>query len=258
MNNKKNSGKKLVVLLAALVLVFGIAAGGTLAWLFTATDPVVNTFTAGDIDISLAEPSWRPDFTNSDGIVTYKTMPGDVIPKDPTVTIGANSANCYVRLFLVIWWEPIADGYFKASDGDDWFHMNPKGYSGVGYWDQNDNCLKLYDHTNVRVLGTVHEFRYSEVVETSGNPQELQPLFDKITVPTDLGQAQFASLDNFKLVLLAQAVQADGFTDANAAFEAAGIPEVTLEVCKNRDNEPQTLEQIIDILKEQDELYPEQ
>ena len=37
--------KKTVALLLSLVLVFGVVAGGTLAWLTQKTDSVVNTFT---------------------------------------------------------------------------------------------------------------------------------------------------------------------------------------------------------------------
>lgn len=78
--------KKSIALLASLVLVVGIAAGGTLAWLIDNTDPVVNTFSTSDVDIDLTE---TPD-------LDLQMVPGKTITKDPKVTVKANSEKCYV------------------------------------------------------------------------------------------------------------------------------------------------------------------
>ena len=47
--------KKKTLLLAALavVLAAALAAGGTYAWLTSRTEPVVNTFTVGNVSITL-------------------------------------------------------------------------------------------------------------------------------------------------------------------------------------------------------------
>lgn len=79
------SGRAFVTLLA-LVLVFGCAVGGTFAWLTAKTDPVVNTFTYGDINIGLAE-------TTGSG---YKIIPGVNIEKNPKVTVKAGSEACWL------------------------------------------------------------------------------------------------------------------------------------------------------------------
>ena len=52
---KRTFSAKAVAILMVLVLVLGGVMGGTMAWLVTNTDPVVNTFTYGDIDITLTE-----------------------------------------------------------------------------------------------------------------------------------------------------------------------------------------------------------
>lgn len=78
--------KKSIALLASLVLVVGIAAGGTLAWLIDDTTPVVNTFTTSDVDIDLTE---TPN-------LDLQMVPGKTIMKDPKVTVKANSEKCYV------------------------------------------------------------------------------------------------------------------------------------------------------------------
>ena len=44
-----------VMMIAALALFLFAIIGGTVAWLIADTDPVVNTFTYGDINITLEE-----------------------------------------------------------------------------------------------------------------------------------------------------------------------------------------------------------
>lgn len=77
---------KLVVAMLAVTLLIGCAIGGTVAWLTAKTDPVVNTFTYGDINITLAETTGS----------SYKIIPGVDIAKDPKVTVNPNSEACYL------------------------------------------------------------------------------------------------------------------------------------------------------------------
>ncbi len=77
--------KKTVALLLALVLTFGVAVGGTIAWLTDTTDEVKNTFTTSDVDIDLTETERE-----------YQMIPGYTIDKDPKVTVEAGSEQCYV------------------------------------------------------------------------------------------------------------------------------------------------------------------
>lgn len=81
----KNMKKILVLALAALLLV-AVGVGGTLAWLTATTDPVTNTFTESDVDITLTE-------TTGD---RYKMVPSVDITKDPKVTVKAGSEACFV------------------------------------------------------------------------------------------------------------------------------------------------------------------
>lgn len=76
---------KKFISVVAVALVLCCVVGGTLAWLQDKTDPVVNTFTYGDINIDLKE-------TTSD----YKMVPGGTIAKDPTATVKAGSEDCYL------------------------------------------------------------------------------------------------------------------------------------------------------------------
>lgn len=75
-----------LVLVLALALIVGVAGGATFAWLTAKTDPVVNTFTYGDINITLEENTGS----------NYKIIPGVNIAKDPKVTVKAGSEACWL------------------------------------------------------------------------------------------------------------------------------------------------------------------
>lgn len=85
-NRRRSVSSRAFIALLALVLVIGCVAGGTVAWLVAKTDTVVNTFTYGNISITLAETTG----TN------YKVIPGTVIEKDPKVTVKAGSEACWL------------------------------------------------------------------------------------------------------------------------------------------------------------------
>lgn len=85
------------VSLLALVLVMGVAVGGTIAWLTDTTPEVKNTFTVGDIGITLTE-TWNTD-ANNDGTNdswSAQLIPGFTYKKDPVVAVSADSVDCYL------------------------------------------------------------------------------------------------------------------------------------------------------------------
>ena len=101
----KRSYVKLVSLTLALVMLIGGAIGGTLAWLTDTTPAVTNTFTTSDINIKLYE-------TKND----FKMVPGWTIEKDPKVSVGAGSEDCW--LFVKIEKSEKFDDYidYKIAD----------------------------------------------------------------------------------------------------------------------------------------------
>lgn len=121
-NRRRSVSSRAFIALLALVLVIGCVAGGTVAWLVAKTDPVVNTFTYGNIDITLTETTG----TN------YKVIPGTVIEKDPKVTVKAGSEACYlfvkvekVGMFTGMSYE-IADGW-TALEGENGVYYRQVG-----------------------------------------------------------------------------------------------------------------------------------
>ena len=100
--------KKMWSSVVAIALVLCCAVGGTLAWLSDKTDPVVNTFTVGDINITLTE---------SDNL-NLKMVPGNNITKDPKVTVKSGSEACW--LFVKVEKSANFDDFMTYEMADGW------------------------------------------------------------------------------------------------------------------------------------------
>lgn len=118
--------KKTVALLMALVLIFGVAAGGTVAWLTDKTETITNTFIDSDINITLTE-------TKGGDAKTFKMIPGGTIDKDPKVTVKAGSEACW--LFVKLEKSANYDDYLAHGIADGWTAV--PGADGVYYRKEN-------------------------------------------------------------------------------------------------------------------------
>lgn len=85
--------KKTITTALAFVLAICAAVGGTMAWLTAESTDVKNTFTIGDITITLDESAAN---TGNDMEADYHFVPGDTIARDPRVTVNADSEANYL------------------------------------------------------------------------------------------------------------------------------------------------------------------
>ena len=116
--------KKGLVLALAMVLAVCIGIGGTLAYLFVETGSVVNTFEYGDINIEL----WENDYVlSSNSLDTskkvtseadYKMVPGNAMPKNPTVTVLKDSEACW--LFVEVKESENFDAFMTYAVEEGW------------------------------------------------------------------------------------------------------------------------------------------
>lgn len=102
------NAKKIVTAGLALVMVAGISVAGTLAFLTSNAGSVTNTFTVGNVAITLQEHAYSQETGElTDDVITASTTntvgndygkinPGVVYDKDPYVTVATGSENCYV------------------------------------------------------------------------------------------------------------------------------------------------------------------
>ena len=86
--------KSRIVLVLCMMVVIAVASvAGTIAWLTDTTEPVTNTFTPTDIDITLAETeaNWSKQLS-----------PGVEYAKDPKVTVEGSDKNVDIYLFVKV------------------------------------------------------------------------------------------------------------------------------------------------------------
>ena len=132
----------IVVILAAL-----LAVGATFAWIVATTPPVVNTFTVGEIHITLDERT-------GDG---YRLVPGVTLAKDPVVTVKAASEPCW--LFFRMNKTGDVDSFLTYAVADGWTPL--AGTDGVYYrqvaMTTEDTAFPLLWNNAVTVKDTVTE-----------------------------------------------------------------------------------------------------
>lgn len=112
------SRSRFLILAMACVMLVGGAAGGTVAWLMRKSNPVVNTFTYGNIGLAIVETDTGLDQDNNADTNTYMMMPAAVIEKDPRVIFHAGSENAW--LFVKMEKSDNFDDFITCAAADGW------------------------------------------------------------------------------------------------------------------------------------------
>lgn len=178
----------MTVLCAAALVVASVL--GTMAFL-TSKDKVNNTFTVGNVAITLDEAKVTDAGNPVEGADRvkaniYKLIPGHEYTKDPTVHVTANSEDSWVFIKVEDGLAAIEDDTTVADQitGNGWTALD--GVAGVYY--------KEYS--------------------SSTAPTDLE-VFKTFKIKGDADVAQYA---NAKIDVTAYAIQKDGFTTPAAAW----------------------------------------
>lgn len=206
--------KILILFLCAAVLV-AASVFGTLAYL-TSRDSVANTFTVGQVSITLDEAKVNPDGTPVEGADrvkenAYHLLPGMTYTKDPTLTVKAGSEDSYVRMLVTINCLKELDALF-APDGADLTALF-NGYDPETWIYETE----VRDTENNTVT---YEFRYKETVTKSSADTVLDALFTSITVPGSFSGDDMKTIADLEITVVGHAIQTVGFADADAAWAA--------------------------------------
>jgi len=186
-NRRRSVSSRAFIALLALVLVIGCVAGGTVAWLVAKTEPVVNTFTYGNINIALTEEAGGTE-------KQFKIIPGTNIVKDPKVTVTAGSEDCWLFVKVVEEHWPTAtleDGTRKVS------------YAIADGWTMVEGQTNVY-YREVKATDTAREFPVLK-----GNI---------VTVSDQLTKGDIQATPP-TLTFTAYAVQQENIADAKTAWE---------------------------------------
>ena len=183
--------KKKLMTVLALVLVIAMSVAGTVAYL-TSTDTVTNTFTVGNVEITLDEAK-VDEYGVADTSATrvdkndYKLIPGHTYTKDPTIHVADGSEDCW--LFAKI--ENNLGTAATLTMGTGWTEI---------------------DSTN-------HVWAYNTKVSAG----EDVTVFTQFNFSKDVTATQLPSYSGKTIVVTACAVQADSFATAELAYAAANF-----------------------------------
>ena len=190
--------KKAIVAVVALVLVLCCAMGGTLAWLVAKTDPVVNTFTYGDINIDLSE---------SDDL-DLKMIPGNSIKKDPVVTVKEGSEACW--LFVEVKESENFDAFMTYAIAEGWtlYNTTTSG-SNIKTDNTTDDTYVIYREVDATTAKTGTSYQVLK-----GNTVTVLDSVEK----SDMEAIKNGTTAKPTLTFTAYAVQKDGFDTAALAW----------------------------------------
>ena len=192
--------KKLITLLmCAVVLIIG-AASVTLAY-FTDRESATNTFTVGDVDITLFEQqteNGEVTETTYTGFV-YHLIPGSTYSKEPYVRVESGSSKCWIYVTVdnqIADLEPAAGSGKTIAEQMEAYHWTPvEGYK--------INGLQVY--------------AYKWAVEKTD-----VKVFDGFTIDGDTATGDILKeYENKKIEITAYAIQATGFSTAAEAWASA-------------------------------------
>lgn len=201
--------KKFPIMAIALLLVCSMVVGVTLAYLTDVTDPVTNTFTVGNVKITLDEADvdeYGVPIVDVARVTAneYKLIPGHTYTKDPTVHLDPDSESCWL--------------FVKVENG----LAGVEAETTIAAQMEANGWLPLEGYTNI--------WYYQDALEPNGTDDIDVTVFSNFTIRGDLTGEELANylVDNEKtseverpatIVITACAIQADGFETAELAAE---------------------------------------
>lgn len=201
--------KGIVIFATSAVLAATLAVGGTLAY-FSNKAKVTNTFTVGNVAMAIDETKvvkngndfTTPDKNDKVTANTYEAIyPGAELPKDPTITVKANSEDSYVGMKVTV------DTYATMTDDD-------KAIFDDMFTAMNDaNGWKCISNAN-----GVYTLAYELKQVKSENDTKIAPAFTEIKIPATLNNGDMTALNNFNMNVEGGAIQAQGLANADAAI----------------------------------------
>lgn len=180
--------KKTLIAVVLTLVVCLCAFGATFAWLMDSTETVTNTFTVGDVEITLTETTGT----------TYHMVPGATLSKDPTVTVEEKSEACWL--------------FIKIVETNNLFDTDKKfvTYSMDGNWSALDGETGVY-------------YIQVDAATASAGKSYAVLLNNQVVINTAATAAHLETAESAQpsLAFTAYAVQQEGVTTATAAWAVA-------------------------------------
>lgn len=192
--------KKLTAGVAALILCITGVTYGTLAY-FTDKDTRANVITIGHVTGTLTETDEHMRDDNTTGKDYTNVKQGDVLDKDPTVTLDKESEDAYVRVSI--------------------------NYEGL----TKEQVLAIENNLDISAGWTKSEdgyYYYNEILSNKTGAINSSKVFSKVTIPTEWGN-EIAGI-TFNINVKAEFIQSDNFTPVtDEAGNITGWGNVAIE-----------------------------
>lgn len=228
--------KILAVALAAIMLLIAIT-GASLAYL-TDKDDQVNTFTSGKVDITLDEAKVALD---DDGYISGytgrtsedqdygKMYPGQIITKDPTITVDKDSEKAYVAAKVTITATDLQS--LIGIEGTNLIDINALASGGLmaeSFAAKDEHplaggILPVFGNENYSIYQAKEGDAYVLYIfiENIMAAEESVTLFDTLTIPTEWTNEDMAKIVDLEVRVDAYAVQVQTFDDCFDAMTTA-------------------------------------
>lgn len=216
------SKKKIVAVIVSLGLIAAIGIGATLAYLTATTGTLENTFTVGNVKMSI----WENDNTNDDVDTkyaedgfkgnNYNLLPNQTEDKAPFVQVDERDVEVYVYAKI----DGLAELAAKKITIDginttDWVLVEADGDKGDG----------IYRYKTTVTVGNTEEDIYDEAANVALASAKL---FTEVTYAEDATGGDGTTLLE-TLTIKGACVQAAENTQANADTIAIGLLNPTVE-----------------------------
>jgi len=212
--------KNLIIFICAFALIMVNFIKPSLAY-FHYEENKANTFTlsigrAKNINITLSEPNWDQE----KGI---NLMPGQVIPKDPTITNNADTS--YARIIITLKDKQTGEIITNKERAEKILSML--------YFSKRTDLEKLSESELSKLDRINSTFILDTSREETGiyyfNHKETMPqdtsavLFTGIVVPADWDSEDIMLIGDYDIIVDAEAIQADLFENLQDAFIALDL-----------------------------------
>lgn len=202
--------KKLFGMLVALVLVAALGIGATLAYFTDTTETLTNVVTMGKVGGIIAENNvekdnnddyqFNEDVVEEEGVEYEDVMPGDYIPKNPSVILDTDSEDAYIRVNLTFNWGNLNDtdkkiletAVLNAIDSTKWVKNATDG---------------MYYYQTKMTAPAARTDNYIKTLTALNDPAQIATLFNGFKIDENLMNT--AAAQEFKIILTADIIQAD-------------------------------------------------
>lgn len=204
--------KRTLITVLAMLLVCVLSVTATLAYITTKSDTVRNTFSVGNVAITLNEKDVDNDSNKDDNVTigsetrdlanAYKLISGHTFEKDPTVflTKGSEDAWIFVKIEVGVNLAKVlvANDTSKTNDGSIEDQLVANGWTKVA-----DNFYGRQSKTTASSTVDVKHIVFSTITT-------------KATATSD----DLAACKGEEIAVTAYAIQADGLNTTTAAWNA--------------------------------------